>query len=706
MKCTILHEGTGRLRVHMQQYRMTFDQADILEQYLNRIPGVYRAEVYDRTANAVIHFTGKREDIIHALSVFHYDDCGLTVSDHNGRALQREYEDKVYWHICRRTVSLLFLPSAVRAVLTLFHAIPFVVKGIRSLLKGKLEVSVLDATTITVSILRRDFNTAGSVIFLLGFSDILEEWTHRKSVDDLARSMSLNVGKVWLKTADGEEVLVPINDVEEGDHIVVRTSNTIPLDGTVAEGEMSANQASMTGESLPVPKSKGSTVFAGTVVEEGECVVVVKKTNGSSRYDRIVKMIEESEKMKSDTEAKAMHLSDSLVPYSFLATGAVYLLTRNVNRALAVLMVDYSCALRLSMPISVLSAMREASRYHISVKGGKFLEAMADAKTIVFDKTGTLTYSKPTVARVVPFGDQDEDYYLKLAACMEEHFPHSIANAVVAAAKKEHLAHVKEMHARVEYIVAHGIASEVDGVRAIIGSYHFVFEDEHCTIPEGKQELFDSLPDEYSHLYLAVGGELAAVILIEDPIRKEAPEVIKELHELGFEKIVMMTGDSERTAKAVAAKVGVDEYHAEVLPEDKAAFVRKEHEAGHGVVMIGDGINDSPALSEADCGIAVSDGAAIAREIADVTIADEDLHTLVVLKDLSNQLMKRIHGNYRFIMTFNSALIILGAMGVLQPTVTAYAHNISTLLISMHSMTSLQDEDTEILKEKQAYANA
>ena len=693
MKCKILHESAGRLRVHMYQYRMTMDQADILQQYLEKIDGVKRADVYDRTGNAVIFFHDNREGIIHALSVFHYDDCGITVRDHNGRALNKEFEEKVYWHVFRRLFTRLFLPAPVRAVVTVVHAVPFIWKGLKSLGHGKLEVSVLDATTITVSVLQGNFDTAGSIIFLLGFSDILEEWTHRKSVDDLARTMSLNIDRVWLKTDDGEEVLVPVNEIHEGDQVVVRTSNTIPFDGTVTEGNMSVNQASMTGESLPIPKEKGSTVYAGTVVDEGECTIRVVKAGGESRYDRIVKMIEDSEQMKSKTESEAMHLADRLVPYSFLTTALVYLFTRNVSRAMAVLMVDYSCALKLSMPISVLSSMREAARDHISVKGGKFLEAMADADTVVFDKTGTLTYSSPHVRDVIPFGDYDKDDCLRLAACLEEHFPHSIANAVVAAAKEKGLHHDKEMHAKVEYIVAHGIASEVNGYRTVIGSYHFVFEDEKCVIPEGKQELFDSLPDEYSHLYLGADGVLQAVILIEDPIRAEAPEVIRKLHELGVKKTVMMTGDSERTARAVAKLTGVDEYHSEVLPEDKAAFVRKEHEAGHKVIMIGDGINDTPALSEADCGIAVSDGAAVAREIADITIADENLHTLVTLKELSNALMQRINGNYRFIMTFNSALILLGTFGIITPTAGAYLHNTSTLLISMHSMTNLLPED-------------
>lgn len=693
MKCKILHESGGRMRVHMEQYRMTMDQADILEQYLEKTDGVKRADVSERTGNVVIFYNGSRDEIIQALSHFHYDDCGIAVRDHNGRQLNRDFEEKVYWHVFRRLFTRLFLPAPVRAVITVFHAVPFIWKGLKSLGHGKLEVSVLDATTITVSVLQGNFDMAGSIIFLLGFSDILEEWTHRKSVDDLARTMSLNIDRVWMKTDDGAEVLVPVHEIHEGDRVVVRTSNTIPFDGTVTEGTMTVNQASMTGESMPIPKEKGSTVYAGTVVEEGECTIRVAKAGGESRYDRIVRMIEDSEQMKSETESQALHLADRLVPYSFLTTGLVYLFTRNVSRAIAVLMVDYSCALKLSMPISVLSAMREAARDHISIKGGKFLEAMAEADTIVFDKTGTLTYSSPHVKDVVSFGSYSKDDCLRLAACLEEHFPHSIANAVVAAAEEKGLRHDREMHANVKYIVAHGIASEVNGYRTVIGSYHFVFEDEKCQIPEGKQELIDSFPDEYSHLYLSVNGILQAVILIEDPIRAEAPEVIRGLHELGFTKIVMMTGDSQRTAKAVAARTGVDEYHAEVLPEDKAAFIKKEHEAGRKVVMIGDGINDTPALSEADCGIAVSDGAAVAREIADITIADEDLHTLLVLKELSNALMHRINGNYRFIMTFNSTLIALGALGILSPAAGAYLHNTSTLLISMHSMTNLLNDD-------------
>ncbi len=688
MKCIILHESKGFLRVHVNVINMTLNEADILEEYLNRIDGIKKASVSHRTSNAIIEFFDNREGIINSLANFNYDTCNIVV-DNSSRALNVGYEEKLYWHIFQRAFNTLFLPIPIRTVITAFKSIPFILKGLKSLFNGKIEVAVLDATTIGVSMIRNDFSTAGNIIFLLGFSDILEEWTHKKSISDLAGAMSINVDKVWTIANDGSEVLVSIKEIEKGDKIVVRTSNTIPLDGVVVDGEMSVNESSMTGESLPATKRNGSSVYAGTVVDEGQCVIEVKNTSGKGRVDAIIKMIEESEKLKSQAESKAVHLSDKLVPYSFVLTGAVYLFTRNVTKALAVLMVDYSCALKLSMPISVLSAIKEASYNHISIKGGKFLEAIHEANTIVFDKTGTLTYSTPTVYKVVPFGEYDEKESLRLAACLEEHFPHSIANAVIEKAKQDNLFHQDELHAKVEYLVAHGIVSTIDNKRVIIGSYHFVFEDEKCAISSDKQELFDNLPDEYSHLYMAIDGKLAAVILIEDPIRKEAREVISKLHTLGFDKVVMMTGDSLRTAKAVAYKVGVDDFKAEVLPEDKANFIKEEHKLGRKVVMVGDGINDSPALSEADCGIAVSDGAAIAREIADITISEDNLYSLLTLKELSDALMDRIHSNYRLIMGFNSGLIVLGVFGILGSTTTAYLHNASTLLISMHSMTNL-----------------
>ncbi len=687
MKCFILHESIGRMRVHVNVVNMTLIEADILQEYLNKLDNVKRAIVSERTSNATIEYKQGREEIINALANFDYDSCDLLPSS-SSRVLNREFEEKTYWHIFNRAFNYLFVPVSIRAVITIYKAIPFIIKGIKSLLNGKIEVSLLDATTIGVSIARKDFSTAGNIIFLLGFSDILEEWTHKKSIGDLASAMSINVDKVWL-LSDGKEVLVPIKDVKKDDEIVVLTSNTIPLDGVVVDGEMNVNESSMTGESLPVIKGIGDSVFAGTVVDEGRCLVKVTNTCGTGRYDAIVKMIEESEKLKSNAESNATHLSDSLVPYSFALTGLVYLLTRNVSKALAVLMVDYSCALKLSMPISVLSAIKEASYNHISVKGGKFLESISEAKTIVFDKTGTLTHSCPSVYKVVSFGELSEDECLRIAACLEEHFPHSIANAVINKAKEKGLYHNDELHAKVEYLVAHGIASTIENKRVIIGSYHFVFEDEKCTIDPNMQELFNSLPDEYSHLFMAIDGKLSCVILIEDPIRDEAKEVIKTLHEHGFDKIVMMTGDSVKTAKAVARKVGVDEYFGEVLPQDKANFIKNEHLKGRKVVMVGDGINDSPALSEADCGVAVSEGAAIAREIADVTISEDSLYSLITLKELSDLLMDRIHSNYRFIMSFNSFLIAFGVLGILPSTSTAYLHNASTLMISMHSMSNL-----------------
>ena len=687
MKCKILHESKGRLRVHLMQTRMTLAQADVLEYYMKTVDGVTDVQVYDRTGDAVIHYLCGRAAIINALSAFSYESSAVFAPEHTGRELNRAYEDKIVFTVLGRAVSRLFIPMPVRIAAAAFKSGGYLWKGIRALLRGRLEVAVLDATAITVSMLRGDYETASSIMFLLKLGGILEEWTHKKSVDDLARSMALNVEKVWLQ-ADGAEVMVPVTQIRVGDSVVVRTGNMIPLDGKVISGEAMINQASMTGESLPVRKTVGSYVYAGTAIEEGECVVCVDKVSGSGRYDRIVKMIEESEKLKSMTEDKASHLADRLVPYSLGGTVLVYLLTRNVTKALSVLMVDFSCALKLSMPITVLSAMRESGFYHISVKGGRFLEAVSEADTIVFDKTGTLTHAAPQVARLVTFGGRDENEMLRLAACLEEHYPHSMANAVVQEATKRGLHH-EERHSKVEYVVAHGISSLVENEKVIIGSYHFVFQDEGCRIPDEGRIRFDSLPDEYSHLYMAIGGELAAVICIDDPLREEASAVITSLRRLGLQKIVMMTGDNDRTAKVVAKAVGVDEYHAEVLPEDKAEFIRSEHEAGRKVIMIGDGVNDSPALSEADAGIAIADGAAIAREIADITISADDLFALVTLKALSDALMARIRGNYRFIIAFNGVLIALGVAGVLPPATSALLHNASTLGVSLHGMTNL-----------------
>ena len=689
MRCRILHESEGRIRVHLMQYRMTLEQADQLQYYLQAVSGVSRVRVNDRTADAVIWYLGGREGVVRALACFQYETCRVEVPSHTGRKLRREYEDKMFFLLVRRCITRFLLPAPAAAFITAVQAVPYIVKGIRSLAGKKLEVPVLDATTITVSLLMRDFTTAGSVMFLLSIGDLLEEWTRKKSVDDLAQRMYLQVDKVWMKKGRSE-VLIPVNEVKAGDVIVVRTGNVIPLDGIVKRGEPCINQASLTGESLPVHKKPGSPAYAGTVVDEGECEILVQKELGSGRYDRIIHMIEDSEKLKSASESRAGHLADKLVPFSLSGTVLAWLLTGNVNKALAVLMVDYSCALKLAMPVSVLSAIRECSEHHIDVKGGKFLEAVAGARTIVFDKTGTLTKSSPRVADVITFGDRPPREMLRLAACLEEHFPHSIANAVVKEAKRRHLRH-QEMHSKVEYVVAHGIASAVDGERVLIGSRHFIFEDEKVCIPEGEREKFDSIPDEYSHLYLAIGGRLAAVICIEDPVRPEAVAVIRGLHRLGFDKVIMMTGDSSKTAAAVAGRLGLDGFQAEVLPEDKAAFIRSEHEKGRKVIMIGDGINDTPALSEADAGIAVEAGAAIAREVADITIAADDLEELLVLREVSAALMKRIRSNYRFIMAFNSALIALGLFGVLPPAATALLHNLSTIAISLRSMSNVLD---------------
>ena len=690
MKCKILHESNGRMRLHAEQTRMTLRQADILEAYLRQVPGVTEVKIYDRTCDAVVLYRGARADLIRALAAFSYTASEALAPEHSSRALGREYEDKLVFAVCRHYFKKLFLPMPLRTAITLIRSVRYLRAGLSCLLHGKIQVPVLDATAIGVSMLRGDFATAGSIMFLLGIGDILDEWTHKKSVADLAQSMSLNVDKVWLQTPQGD-VLVPLHDVQVGDKISVRTGGMIPLDGKVVSGEAMVNQASITGEPLAVRKSEGGYVYAGTVVEEGDCVVLVEKAAGSGRYDRIVRMIEESEKLKSATEDQASHLADRLVPYSLGATALIWLLTRNVTRALAVLMVDFSCALKLSMPIAVLSAMKEATSYHLSVKGGRFLEAVSQADTIVFDKTGTLTRAEPKVAQIVTFGGSDEAEMLRLAACLEEHYPHSMAKAVVAEAARRELHH-EERHSRVEYIVAHGISSSVEGRKVVIGSHHFVFEDEHCVVPAGEEEKFASLPEQYSHLYLAVSGVLTAVICVEDPLRPEARDVIRGLHELGVERLVMMTGDNEKTARAVAAAVGVDAYYAGVLPEDKANFIRREHDAGRKVIMLGDGVNDSPALSEADAGIAISDGAAIAREVADITLSGEDLYALLTLKRLSDALMGRIHGNYRKIIGFNLMLICLGVAGVLPPATSALLHNASTLVISLESMRPLLGE--------------
>ena len=694
MRCTILHDIPGRLRVHLCCDRMTLHQADVLEYYLRDVEGVTGVQVFDRTRDAVVLYDGRRGDVVAALASFSFpraETMGL-VPEHTSRALNREFEDKLAMTVMRRCISKLFLPAPVTTVLTLVRSVKYIKAGLQALWHGKLSVAVLDGAAVTVSLVRGDFSTAGSVMFMLRLGEILEDWTHKKSVADLAGAMSLHVDKVWLQVND-TEVLVPIADVQAGDRIVVRTGSMIPLDGKVVEGEAMVNQASMTGESMPVPKRPGSPVYAGTVAEEGECVVCVEKTAGGGRYDRIVRMIEESEKLKSTAEDKAARLADRLVPYTLGGTVLTYLLTRNVTKMLAVLMVDFSCALKLAIPISVLSAMRESSGHHISVKGGRFLEAVAKADTIVFDKTGTLTYATPTVAQVVPFGGRREPDMLRLAACLEEHYPHSMANAVVEEAKKRGLSH-EEYHSQVQYVVAHGISSMVEGRKVLIGSAHFVFEDEGCRVPEGEEDKFAALPAEYSHLYLCIAGELAAVICIHDPLRREARDAVAALHRCGFTNVVMMTGDNRRTAESVAAQVGVDAVYSEVLPEDKAAFIRQEKARGHTVIMVGDGVNDSPALSEADAGIAISTGAAIAREIADITIASEDLFELVTLRRLSEALMQRIHRNYRFIVGFNFSLIVLGVAGVLPPTTSALLHNASTLGISLKSMTDLlPDED-------------
>lgn len=691
MKFTIKHESRGRMRVHMEQYRMTYEQADTLLYVIHNHRNVTFVKVYDRTADAVIEYVGEREQIIELLRHFHYESANVpqTVIKTSGRELNNSYQEKligsVVWHYSKK----LLLPWPIRTALTIGRSVKYIGMGLKCLLQRKIEVPVLDATAITVSLITKDFSTASSIMFLLGIGELLEEWTHKKSVDDLARSMSLNVSKVWLKTPENQEILVESSKIEKGDRVVVHMGNVIHFDGEVMDGDAMVNQASLTGESVPVQRTVGNTVFAGTVVEEGEITIRVKEVEGNNRFDQIVTMIEESEKLKSELEGKAEHYADKLVPWTLGATGLTYLLTRNVTKAMSILMVDFCCALKLAMPISVLSAIREASLYNVTVKGGKFLEAVAEADTIVFDKTGTLTKAHPTVVDVVNFNDEySSDDMLRVAACLEEHFPHSMAKAVVDAASKRELSH-EEMHTKVEYIVAHGIATSINGKRTVIGSYHFVFEDEKCVVPAGKELLFESLPLYYSHLYLAIEGKLSAVICIEDPLRDEAAAVVTSLKKAGISKVVMMTGDSERTASVIAKKVGVDEYYAEVLPEDKAAFVEKEKAKGRKVIMIGDGINDSPALSAANVGIAISDGAEIAREIADITVGSDDLYQIVTLKYISNALMKRIRSNYRKIVGFNSGLIALGVAGVLPPTTTALLHNGSTILISVNSMKNL-----------------
>mgnify|MGYP004527189147 FL=1 len=689
MKFKIEHQIRGRMRIHLCQKRMTCRQADQLEYFLRGLEGVTTAKVAERNQDAVICYDGDKTEILKAVQRFSYSHAEAPESylQNSGREMNSEYWEKMVNHVVLHYGKKIFLPMPIRTVLTTLRSVKYIWKGVRTLARRKIEVSVLDATAIGVSIFRGDFATASSVMFLLGFGEILEDWTHKKSVDDLARSMSLNVSKVWLVTEEGE-VLVNSDRIRPGDEVRIRMGTVIPFDGVVTAGEGMVNQASLTGESMPVAKRESSYAYAGTVVEEGEITICVKETTGSTKFEKIVTMIEETEKLKSAVESKAEHLADSLVPYTLAGTGLTYLLTRNVTRALSILMVDFSCALKLAMPISVLAAIREANAHKITVKGGKFLEAVAEADTIVFDKTGTLTKAQPTVVDVVSFNGDSGDDLLRLAACMEEHFPHSMAKAVMDAARNRGLTH-EEMHSKVEYIVAHGISTTIDGRKAVIGSHHFVFEDEKCRIPDGMEEKFAELPPEYSQLYLGIEGELAAVICIEDPLRAEAPGVIQKLREAGFKQIVMMTGDSDRTARAIASKVGVDEYYSEVLPEDKARFIEEARKNGHKVIMVGDGINDSPALSAADVGVAISDGAELAREIADITIGADDLSVMVTLKEISNGLMAKIHRNYRRIVGINGTLIALGVTGVIQPTTSALLHNTSTLLIGMDSMKSV-----------------
>ena len=686
MNATILHESRGRIRFRLRQKQMTLAQADLLEAWIQGKSWCRQVTVHERTCCVILYYDGTRQAVLNEIRHFSWQEAERTTAlpAHSSRALNREFEEKLVTKVVCKAACTLFLPSPLRIARILWHMIPFVRRGLRCLLRRRIKVELLDALSISISACRRDFGTAGMVMFLLEVGELLEEWTRKKSVADLARCMSLNVDRVWLRTAQGE-VLVPVSQIQPGDAVVVRAGGIVPVDGLVLEGEVTVNQASLTGESIPVPKRPGGAVYAGTVVEEGECVLEVKQASGQSRYDQIVHMIEQSEQMKSEAESKAANLADKLVPYTFAGSLISFALTRNVARALSVLMVDFSCALKLAMPLAVLSAMREAGRAHITVKGGKFLEAVAAADTIVFDKTGTLTHACPRVAQVVPFGGKEEAEMLRLAACLEEHFPHSMANAVVEEAKRRGLRH-EEYHSKVEYLVAHGIASTVDEERVLIGSAHFIFEDEGCVIPEGEQDRFDALPPEYSHLYLAVGGQLAAVICIADPLREEAEEVLSALRTLGITSTVMLTGDSYRTAAAIAAQVGVDDFRAGVLPADKAEYVARLRREGHTVLMVGDGINDSPALSEADAGIAISDGAAIAREIADITIAADSLWELVELRRIAMALMARIHSNYRFVIGFNGTLIALGVAGVLPPATSATLHNLSTLGVSLRSM--------------------
>ena len=693
MKCKIVHESRGRLRISLFQKNMTLKQADILEAYLLTIKEVDQAAVHERTCCIVIQYIGDRDKVLKALSRFDYNAPGMEdlLPMHSSREMNRYYQEKLVGTVTGKVLRTVFLPVPVQIAITVCKSIPYIFKGIKCLVNRKMKVEVLDAVSIGVSIIRGDFATAGSVMFLLRIGEILEEWTRKKSMDDLARCMSLNIDKVWMKK-DDEEILIPINQIKAGDEVVVRMGNIIPLDGVIVDGDVTVNQSSLTGESIPVAKHPGTNVYAGTVVEEGECTIKVIHQSGEGRYDKIVSMIEDSERFKSSAESKAYALADKLVPYTLLGSGLTFLLSRNVTRALSVLMVDFSCALKLSMPITVLSAMREAGTYHMSVKGGKYLEAIADADTIVFDKTGTLTYACPRVADIVTFGDYKENDMLRVAACLEEHFPHSMANAVVKEAKNRDLQH-EEMHTKVEYIVAHGISSTVQDKQVVIGSAHFVFEDEKCIIPEAEKDKFDALPPQWSQLYLAIGGVLAAVICISDPLRTEAKEVVSQLKKAGFKKVVMLTGDSERTAAAIAKEVGVDEYRSEVLPDDKASYVDEQRKAGHIVVMLGDGINDSPALSAANVGIAVSGGAAIAREIADITITADSLRELVTLRMLSEALMKRINANHRFVIGFNGSLILLGVLGILAPATSAMLHNVSTIALSLNSMTNLLEED-------------
>ena len=693
MKFQIMHESDAMIRLRAVQCRMTIEQADLLEEYIRRIPGVDAVTVHERTCGVVIHHQVSRSELTARLAAFSYEQAAqeIQIIGHTGRELNREYKERIVTHILRRYIRRLYLPAPLRHCIHVVKAIPYLWQALKCLGRREITVDLLDGVAIGVSLLTGDFETAGSVMFLLKLGDLLDQWTHKKSIDDLARSMSLNVDQVWLRTEDAQDVLVPIGQIRAGDRIVVDAGNLIPLDGEILEGDVMVNQASLTGESVPAEKHPGSTVFAGSVLEEGRCVILVKQAAGGNKYDRIVKMIEDSEKLSSQAEARAANLADKLVPWCLGGSVLTYLLTRNVTRAVSVLMVDFSCALKLSMPLSVLSAMGEASRYHVTVKGGKYMEKVSQATTVIFDKTGTLTRACPQVVDVVPFGGNDKDEMLRVAACLEEHFPHSMANAVVRAAKEKGLSH-EEMHTQVEYIVAHGIASSINGQRAVIGSFHFVFEDEGVSIDMADCAVFDALPPQYSQLYLAIGGKLAAAICISDPLRPEAKEVVKQLHEAGFAKTVMLTGDSYRTAAAIAAEAGVDDFHAEVLPEDKARFIREEQAAGRTVVMIGDGINDAPALSYADVGVAIGSGAAIAREVADVTISADDLSELVYLKRLSDALMARIHRNYRFVMGFNGGLIALGALGLLAPATSALLHNGSTLLLSLNSMTKLLKE--------------